>query len=120
MTQFKFLHLLDETLSGYEQLNENSSTLNVSTDSCVKTLIPENDDFFPKCDTPCIGTQTTKKSTREKGTQDKDATTRNKFTQTVNVITYNTISTQTMPHPCTCLKSRKKDKISKSSIKRTE
>ena len=81
-------------LSRYEQLNESSSTLNVSTDSCAKTLIL--DDFFPKCDTPFIGTQTTKKSTREKGTQDKDATTRNKFTQTVNVITYNTISTQTM------------------------
>ena len=25
-----------------------------------------------------------------------------------------------MPHPCTCLKPRKKDNISKSGIKRTE
>ena len=120
MTQFTFLQFLDETLSIYEQIDESSSSVNVSTDSCVETLIPENDDFLPKCDTLSIGTQTTNKSTREKGTQYKDATIRNKFTQTVNVITYNTISIQTMPHPCTCLESRKKDNISKSGIKRTE
>ena len=60
------------------------------------------------------------KSTREKGTQYKDATTRNKFAQTVSVITYNTISIQTMTHHCTCLESRKKDNISKSRITRTE
>ena len=94
--------------------------MSVLNDSCVKTLIPENNDFFPKCDTLSIGTQTTTKSTREKGTQYKDATIRNKFTHTVNVITYNTRNMQTMPHPCTCLESRKKDNISKSAIKRTE
>ena len=94
--------------------------MSVLNDSCVKTLIPENNDFFPKCDTLSIGTQTTKKSTREKGMQYKDATIRNKFTHTVNIITYNTRSMQTMPHPCTCLESRKKDNISKSAIKRTE
>ena len=74
----------------------------------------------PKCDTLSIGMQTTKESTREKGTQYKDATISNKFTQTVIVTTYNTISIQTMPHPCTCLESRKKANISKSGIKRTE
>ena len=68
--------------------------MSVLNDSCVKTLIPENNDFFPKCDTLSIGTQTTKKSTREKGTQYKDATIRNKFTHIVNVITYNTRSMQ--------------------------
>ena len=94
--------------------------MSVLNDSCVKTLIPENNDFFPKCDTLSIGTQTTIKSTREKGTQYEDATIRNKFTHTVNVITYNTRSMQTMPYPCTCLESRKKDNISKSAIKRTE
>ena len=120
MTQFTFLQLLDETLSIYEQIDESSSSVNVSTDSCVETLIPENDDSLPKCDTLSIGTQTTKKSTKEKGIQYKDATIRNKFTQAVNVITYNMISIQAMPHPCTCLKSRKKDNISKSGIKRTE
>ena len=119
-TQFRFLQVLDETLSRYEQINESSSSANVSADSCVETLIPENDDFFPKCDTLSIGTQTTKKSTREKGTKYKDATIRNKFTQTVNVITYNTTSTQIMPHPCTCLESSKKDNIKKSGIKRIE
>ena len=60
--------------------------------------------------------ETTKKSIREKGTQNEDVTIRNKFTQTVNVITYNTISIQTMSHPCTCLESSKKDKISKPGI----
>ena len=94
--------------------------MSVLNDSCVETLIPENNDFFPKCDTLSIWLQTTKKSTREKGTQYKEATIRNKFTQTINVITYNTISIQTMPHPCTCLESRKKGSISKSGIKRTE
>ena len=62
--------------------------------SCMETLIPENNDSFPKCGTLSIGMQTTKKSTREKGTQYQDATIRNKFTQTVNIITYNTISIQ--------------------------
>ena len=118
MTQFTFLQLLDETLSRYEQIDESSPSVNVITNSCVETLIPENDDFFPKCDTLSTETQTTKK--REKGTQYKDATIRIKFTQTVNVIIYNTINIQTMPHLCTCLESRKKDKISKSGIKRTE
>ena len=88
-------------------------------DSCVKTLLPENNDFFPKRDTLSIGMLTAKKSTREKGTQYKDTTIKNKFTQTVNVITYNKINIQTMPHPCTCLESRKKDN-SQSGIKRTE
>ena len=60
------------------------------------------------------------KSTREKGSHYKDATIRKKFTQAVNVITYNTISIQTMPHPCICFESRKKYNISKSGIKRTE
>ena len=88
-----------------------SAQMSVQNDSCVET------DFFPKCDTSSIRTQATKKSTCEKGTQYKDATIRNKFTQTVNVITYNTISIPTMPCPCTCLESRKKDNISKPGIR---
>ena len=32
----------------------------------MKTLIPENNDFFPKCDTRSIGTQTTKKVQEKK------------------------------------------------------
>ena len=75
MMQFTFFQLLDEALSRCEQINESSSSINVSTDSCMETLIPENDDFFPKCNTLTIRTQTAKKSTREKGTQHKDATT---------------------------------------------
>ena len=54
------------SLPRYEQIDESSSSVNVSTDSCVKTLIPESDDFFPKCDTLSIGTQTTKKNVEEK------------------------------------------------------
>ena len=73
MMQFTFLQLLDEALSRCEQINESSSSINVSTDSCMEIL--ENDDFFPKCNTLTIRTQTVKKSTREKGTQHKDATT---------------------------------------------
>ena len=121
MTQFTFLQLLDKTLSRCEQINESSASVNVSTDSCVETLIPENDNFFPICEIFSTGTQTAKKSTRVKGTQYKDATIKNKFTQTVNVITYNTISAQLIPHPRTCLETREKNNISNSgiSIKRT-
>ena len=66
MTQFTFLQILDKTFSRYEQINESSSSVNISTDSCVETLIPENDDFFPKGATLSTETQTTKKSKREK------------------------------------------------------
>ena len=45
MTQFIFLQLLDETLSRCEQIDESPSCVNVSTDSCGETLIPENDEF---------------------------------------------------------------------------
>ena len=58
----------------------------------METLIPVNNDFFSKCETLVIRTQTTKKSTREKETHYKDASIRNKFTQTIIFITYNTIS----------------------------
>ena len=40
--------------------------MSVLNDSCVETLIPENNDFFPKCDTRSIGTQTTKKVQEKK------------------------------------------------------
>ena len=60
--------------------------MSVLNHSCVETLTPKNNDFFPKCDTLSFGTQTTKKSTREKGTQYQDATIRNKFTHTDNTI----------------------------------
>ena len=109
----------EKTLSKYEQINERSSSVNAITDSCVETLIPENDDFFLKSDTLSIRTQTNKKSARGKGPQYKDASIRNKFTQTINVITYKTTSTQTMPQSCTCLESRGNDN-SKSGIKRAE
>ena len=59
-----------------------------------------------------IGTQAANKS--------KIRNIRNKLTQTVNVITYNMISTQAMPHNCTCLKLREKGNISKSGVRRTE
>ena len=48
MTQFTLLQLLNETLSRYEQIDVSYSSVNVITDSCVETLIPESDDFFPK------------------------------------------------------------------------
>ena len=87
----------------------------------METVIPKNDDdLLPKCDTLSTGMQTSKKGTRERGTQYKVSTIRKKFTQAVNAITYNAISTQTMPHPCTCLESGENDNISKSGITGTE
>ena len=74
-----------------------SSSINISTDNCVETVIPKNDDnLLPKCGTLSIGTQIAKKNTKDKVAQYKDITIRNKFTQTVNMIASNTISTQTM------------------------
>ena len=43
--------------------------MSVLNDSCMETLIPENYDFFPKCDTRPIGTQTTKKYKRKRNTK---------------------------------------------------
>ena len=40
--------------------------MSVMNDSCVETLISENNDFFPKCNTHSIGTQTTKKAQEKK------------------------------------------------------
>ena len=40
--------------------------MSVLNDSCVETLIPENNDFFPKCNTRSIGTETTKKVQEKK------------------------------------------------------
>ena len=63
----------------------------------METLIPENDDFFPKCNTLTIRTQTAKKKQGKKEHNIK-----------------------MLPHPCTSLQSRKQDNVSKSGIKRTE
>ena len=40
--------------------------MSVLNDSCVESLIPENNYFLPKCDTHSIGTQTTKKVQEKK------------------------------------------------------
>ena len=40
--------------------------MSVLNDSCVETLIPENNDFFPKFDTHSTGMQTTKKVQEKK------------------------------------------------------
>ena len=68
MMQFWFLLILDYFLSRYKQINEDSSSANISAYSCVEPVIPENDDD---------GLQ--KKNTWKKGTQYKNATIRNKF-----------------------------------------
>ena len=65
MTQFKFLQLFDETLSRYEQINKSSSSINVSTDSCIATLIPEND-FFPNVTSFLLGCKQEKKVQEKK------------------------------------------------------
>ena len=67
MTEFTFLQLLDETCQDTSRLMKVlSAQMSVLNDSCVETLIPENDAFFPKCDTRSIGTQTTKKVQEKK------------------------------------------------------
>ena len=68
MMQFWFLLILDYFLSRYKQINEDSSSANISADCCVEPVITENDDD---------GMQ--KKNTWKKGTQYKNATIRNKF-----------------------------------------
>ena len=40
--------------------------MSVLNDSCVESLIPENNYFLPKCNTHSIGTQTTKKVQEKK------------------------------------------------------
>ena len=40
--------------------------MSVLNDSCVESLIPENNYFSPKCDTHSIGTQTRKKVQEKK------------------------------------------------------
>ena len=40
--------------------------MSVLNDSCMETLIPENNDFFPECNTHSIGTQITKKVQEKK------------------------------------------------------
>ena len=37
MTQFTVLQLLHDTLTKYEQINESSSGINISTDSCAES-----------------------------------------------------------------------------------
>ena len=63
---FYILQLLDETLLRCEQIDGSSFSINVSTNSCVETVIPENNDFFPKCNTFYIGTKATKKVQEKK------------------------------------------------------
>ena len=70
MMQFWFLLILDYFLSRYKQINEDSSSANISADSCVEPVIPETDDD---------GLQ--KKNTWKKATQYKNATIRNKFSR---------------------------------------
>ena len=66
MIQFTFLQLFDETLSRYEQINKSSSSINVSTDSCIVTLIPENDGFFPNVTSFLLGRKQEKKVQEKK------------------------------------------------------
>ena len=92
--------------------------MSVLNDSCVETLIPENNDFFPKCNTRSIGTETTKKVQEKKEHNIKMLPKEQVYSDRKHYhLNYNK---HRMSHPFTCLESRKKDNISKSGIERTE
>ena len=80
MMQFTFLRFLGDTLLSYEQLNESSSSVNISTDSCAETTSEENDDdLFHSCDSFPVRHQQ-QNAALKKATQYKDTTIRNKVT----------------------------------------
>ena len=102
--------------------------MSVLNDGCVETLIPKNNYFFPKCDTRSIGTP--KCDTRSIGTQTTKKV-QEKKQHNIKMLPKEQVYSNgkhyhlnhdkhTMSHPCTCLESRKKSNISKSSIERTE
>ena len=92
--------------------------MSVLNDSCVETLIPENNDFFPKCNTHSIGTETTKKVQEKKEHNIKMLPKEQVYSDHKHY--HLNYDKHTMSHPCTCLESRKKNNISKSGIERTE
>ena len=92
--------------------------MSVLNDSCVESLIPENNYFLPKCDTHSIGTQTTKKVQEKKENNIKMLPKEQVYSDHKHY--HLNYDKHTMSHPCTCLESRKKNNISKSGIERTE
>ena len=76
----------------------------------METLIPENNDFFPKCDTGSIGTQTTKKVQEKKEHNIKMLPQEQVYSDRKHY--HLNYDKHTTSHPCTCLESRKKDNIS--------
>ena len=84
----------------------------------MKTLIPENNDFFSKYDTCSIGTQATKKVQEKKEHNIKMLPKEQVYSDRKHY--HLNYDKHAMSHPCTCLESRKKDNISKSGIERTE
>ena len=68
MMQFTFLRFLGDTLLSYEQLNESSSSVNISTDTCIEATIEENDDLFSQLSLLSSKTPTAKNSTEENNT----------------------------------------------------
>ena len=117
---FCFSQLLDDTLSRNEDLNESSSSRNTSIESWDEVTPSRNDNDvrfeFPVKDIFSIGVQTIRKSTREKGSQYHNVMIKNKLTQTIDGprLFMRSVSTQTLPIPCTCGDSEKNDKFAGS------
>ena len=117
---FCFLQLLDDALSRNEDLNESSSSRNTSIENWEEvTPYRNNNDVrseFPIKDTFLIGIQTICNCTREKGSQYHNMIIKNKLTQTIygSRLFMKSVSTQTLPIPCSCVDSKKNYKLAES------
>ena len=117
---FCFSQLLDDRLSRNEDLNESFSSRNTSIESWDEVTPYRNDNDvtseFPVKDIFSIGVQTIRKCTREKGSQYQNMMIKSKLTQTIDGprLFMESVSTQTLPIPCTYADSEKNDKFAGS------
>ena len=113
---FCFSQLLDDTLSRNEDLNKSFSSRNTFIESWDEVTPHRNDNDvrsdIPVKDIFSSSAQTIRKCTREKGSQYQNMMIKNKLTQTINEprLFTKSVSTQTLPIPCTFADSEKNDK----------
>ena len=112
--------LLDDTLSRNEDLNKSPSSRITSIESWDEMTPHQNENDvrseFPVKNTFSIGVQTIHKYTREKDSQYHNMMIKNKLSQTVvgPRLFMKSVSTQTLPIPCTCADSEKNHKFAES------
>ena len=117
---FCFSQLLDDTLSRNEDLNESFSSRNTFIESWDEVTPHRNDndvrsEFLVK-DILSVGVQTIHKCTQEEGSQYHNMIIKIKLTQTIigPRLFMKSVSTQTLPIPCTCADSKENDKYAGS------